>query len=326
MNLKNIKNNITLITGRSGLLLRKHSPEILMTVGIVGVVTSAVMACKATLKAEDVIDKAKTNIDKIHQAKELIAQVEEDTHGVTKYSEQDYKKDMALVYVQTGWGFVKLYGPAVTLGVASIACLLGAHGIMKKRNLALVAAYKAVEQSFADYRNRVKKELGSDADRHFKYGTDYKTVTEEKVDAEGNVTYEEKTVEIVNTNNISQYARYFDEETSSQWSPTPEYNMMFLKTQQAFANDLLHSRGHLFLNEVYDNLGLPRSKDGAVVGWVLGEGDDYVDFGIYETNVATYETAHDTDTIGEKRRDFVNGYRNSILLDFNVSGVIYNLI
>ncbi|MCX7817553.1 MAG: DUF6353 family protein [Syntrophales bacterium] len=304
MKLEVIKSTIIRTAGRSGLLLRKHSPEILMGVGVIGVVTSAVMACRSTLKAEEVIDEAKKKIDKIHYAKETIS--------VEEYTEQDYKKDLAVAYVQTGIDFVRLYGPAVLVGVASIGCLVGSHNIMRKRNIALVAAYKAVEQSFSDYRKRVVAELGEDKDYQFKHGIKTEVVDGVEIGEDGKKKKTKNVVTTMDPNGISQYARFFDE-SCVQWSKTPEYNLMFLKCQQNHANDLLHSRGHIFLNEVYDMLGIPRTQEGAVVGWVKGEGDDFVDFGIFDGN----------DT---KKRDFVNGYERSILLDFNVAGVIYNMI
>lgn len=299
--LQNIKTIVSKTAGRSGLVLKKHSPEILMTVGIVGVITSTVMACKATIRAEEVIDEAKHKIDKIHEAKETV--------DLETYSEKDYKKDLAITYFQSGIGFVKVYGPAITLGIASIGCILGAHGIMKKRNVALLAAYKAVEQNFSTYRNRVIEEFGEDKDRQYRTGVYTTTETVMGTDENGKKVKVKKTDEVVDPNGISQYARFFDE-FSTQWCKTPEYNLTFLKCQQNYANDLLKSRGHLFLNEVYDMIGVSRSQAGAVVGWVLGEGDDFVDFGIFDV----------------KSKDFVNGHERSILLDFNVSGVIYDLI
>jgi hypothetical protein len=132
MNFKTIKNTLTLTAGRTGLVLKKYSPEILMTVGVVGIVTSTVMACKATLKAEDVIEEAEEKIKKIHQAREIAsaAVAEGEEIGVVKYTEEDYKKDMTIVYVQTGWNFTKLYAPAVTIGIAGIACILGSAVII----------------------------------------------------------------------------------------------------------------------------------------------------------------------------------------------------
>lgn len=295
---------LKLMANKGVLLGKKHSPEILLAVGVAGVVTSTVMACKATLKAEEVVEEAKHKFETIKTAKETV--------DPETYSDEDYKKDLTIAYVQTAAQFVKLYGPAVVLGTASIACIVGSHSIMRKRNVALVAAYKAVDKSFKDYRQRVIDEFGEDKDRLFKNGIKQEKTTETVIDENGKKQKVEKVTETVDPNGISQYARFFDE-ACSQWSKTPEYNLTFLKCQQNYANDLLKSRGHVFLNEVYDMIGVPRTQAGAIVGWVLGQGDDYIDFGIFDGN-------------DESKRDFVNGYERSILLDFNVDGIIYDLI
>jgi hypothetical protein len=252
-----------------------------------------------------VLDKAKEKMDKIHEARETVE--------ISDYTEEDYKKDTAIVYVQTGWDFVKLYGPSITLGVASMACILTSHGIMRRRNFALVAAYKAIEEGFAKYRKRVVEEYGERTDYMFKNGIRDKIVTETVTDENGDSKEVHKVVQTIDpVTGKSVYAKFFDE-LSAHWCKTPEYNMMFLKTQQNFANDLLHSRGHVFLNEVYDMLDIPRTQAGAVVGWVRGQGDDFIDFGIFDGN-------------DDATRRFVNGCERSILLDFNVDGVIYDMI
>lgn len=301
--LTEVKGVIGRAAGRTGLVLKKYSPEILTGVGIVGIIGSTVLACRATLKAEEVLENADRKFTTIKDCKEQKPE---------EYSEQDYKKDMTVAYVQTGVDFVKLYWPAATLGVISLGCILGAHGIMKKRNIALMASYKALEQMYIDYRERVVEEFGEEKDRQYHLGLRPETISGTETDENGKSKKVKKEVEIIDPNKHSQYAKYFDE-SSTQWSNVPEYNLMFLKAQQNHANDLLRSRGHLFLNEVYDSLGLPRTQAGAIVGWVLGEGDDFVDFGIYDAD-------------SEKVRDFVNGYEKTILLDFNVDGIIYDLI
>lgn len=303
-----LMNTLTRTAGRTGLIAKKYSPEILLITGVAGLIGSTVLACRATLKADEVLDQAKQNIDKIHQAKDFVDSGV--THG---YTEQDYKKDMTVVYAQTGWEFVKLYGPAITLGAASIACILGAHGIMRRRNIALVAAYKAVEQGFADYRKRVVEELGEEKDRQFKYGIKQSKVQVTEMGENGEVKTTEENIESVDDpNKIGMYSKFFDE-YSVHWSKDPSLNLNFLLTQQNWANDLLNSRGHVFLNEVYDMLNIPRTTAGAIVGWVKGNGDGYIDFGIYNG--------------GDKmKRFFVNGHETSILLDFNVDGVIYDMI
>ena len=298
------KSVITSKVFRGGLLLRKHSPEILVAAGVVGVVTSAVMACKATLMAEDVVEKAKCKLDKIHIA--------QDTVDVEEYTVKDYKKDLVVVYVQTAVDFLRLYGPSVTLGVTSIACILGGHNLVRQRNVAIMAAYNTVEKSYADYRKRVVSKYGAEEDRCFKHGITKETISVTDTDEDGTITTKDIVVENFDVNGYSQYARFFDE-AASQWCKDVGYNLTFLKAQQNFANDFLHARGHIFLNEIYDLIGVPRSTEGAVVGWVLGAGDDFVDFGIFDSE-------------NGKARDFVNGYVRSILLDFNVDGLIYKLI
>jgi len=288
------------LVGRGGFTLKRLSPEILIGVGVIGVIVSTGLACRATLKIDEVIDEAQTNLKKIKA-------------GTENYTAIDEQKDTAIVYLQTGVRFIKLYGPAVILGVASVSCLLGAHSIMKKRNIALVAAYKAIDGGFKDYRRRVVEEFGSDKDHMLKYGIKQETITEIEKDEHGKAKKVKKTVDVLDPNQFSTYARYFDE-ASAYWSKTPEYNMLFLKSQQNYADDLLKSRGHVFLNEVYDALGIPRSQAGAVVGWVIGkDNDNYVDFGIFNSDRMP-------------NRDFVNGYERTILLDFNVDGVVYDKI
>lgn len=295
--------------GRTGLILKKKSPELLMAAGLLGFAGTVVLACKATLKAEEVIEEAEEKIEKIKSVHEGRVEIKE---GMT-YTDKDYQKDMGIVYVQTAGKFVKLYGPAITMGLLSIFCILSSQNIMKKRNVALTAAYKAIEQGFSEYRSRVVEEYGEDVDRDFKNGIRRKTVTVTEEDENGKKKKVKKVVETVDPNGHSIYARFFDE-SNPNWTKTPEYNLLFLKNQQNWANDKLHAQGHLFLNEVYDMLDMDRSQAGAVVGWVVSQdGDNFVDFGIYDME-------------REASRAFVNGYERSILLDFNVDGVIYDLI
>jgi len=293
------------VAGRPMLQMKKFSPEILIATGVVGIGTTIVLACKATLKLEQVIDTAGTRFEEIGKK-----QADRDL-GVIDYSDRECKKDLCVAYTKSGFDIYKLYAPAATVGVVSMTCILSAYNIMNKRNVALMAAYKCVEESFVSYRNRVKAELGEEKDRDFRYGVNKIEHTTMAYTDENGVKHDklEETLNVVNSLDHSQYARFFDE-YSNNWSKTPEYNMVFLKCQQQYANDLLNSRGHVFLNEIYDMLDVPRSQAGAIVGWVKGSGDEYIDFNIFNPSSG----------------DFVNGYERSILLDFNVDGVIYDKI
>lgn len=300
---KNAVTEVTKLAGRTGLHIQKASPEILVGAGIAGVCVGAVLACKATLKVDEIVDEAATDINKIKEAKNDIPNED--------YSETDYRKDIAKAYCKAGGKFVRLYGPSVAIGTVSIFSILYGHNILRKRNLAMAAAYKALDESFARYRRRVADELGDDVERNIKRGI-IKTKAEIiETDEKGNEVKKEEVVSVTDPNMISEYARFFDE-SSRNWNKSPEYNLLFLRSQQNYANNLLKARGHVFLNEVYDMLDIPRTSAGAVVGWVLGAGDDYVDFGIYD--------------IDKDGRNFVNGTENVILLDFNVDGLIYDKI
>lgn len=286
---------------KAGAKMKKHSPEILVAAGIAGIVVSAVTACIATTKVDGIMTETKDKIEKIHSCAA--------NEDIEEYTEEDAKKDLAIVYVQTGWKFVKLYAPSVILGALSIASIIKSNDILRKRNVALAAAYSTVDKGFKEYRKRVKERFGEEVDHDLKYNIN--AIKSEDEIGEGS---EKK--DICEYDGISDYARFFDE-CSEYWKKDSEYNLMFLRKQQQYANDKLISQGHLFLNDVYDMIGLEKTKAGQIVGWIYDKenplGDNYVSFGIYDID-------------RRKNREFVNGIERTILLDFNVDGNILDRI
>lgn len=304
MKLKNqIRLNLYKLSGK----LQKRSPEILLGVGIVGGVASGVMACKATLKLPTILNDAKDTVD-------LIKQTREKEEYAELYTAEDETRDLSITYIQTGLKVAKLYALPVALGSASICCLLTSNNIMRKRNIALSAAYLTIDKSFKEYRNRVSERFGEQIEREIRYDIKAKEIEVKKVAEDGTETIETEVVNVAHS--YSDYAKFFDESCTA-WQKDPEYNLMFLKSQQQYANDLLVAKGRLFLNDVYDMLGIDRTKAGQVVGWIYDPknpvGDNYVDFGIYDMSK-------------ERVRAFVNGYEPNILLDFNVDGNILDLM
>lgn len=288
-----------------GFTLKKHSPTILAVAGTVGVVTSGVMACKASTKLSTILEEHEENVEKIHDYV--------DEHGYSEnYTEKDGKKDITIVYTQTGVKLVKLYAPAVALGTISIAAMLGSNHILRKRNVALTAAYATIERSFKSYRNRVIDRFGKNLDEELLYNIKTKEVEETVVDEDGKEKTTKKTVDIVDINDIEDYSRLFYEGNPG-WDPDPRFTMMFLKEQQRYANKLLKKRGYLFLNEVYKMLGFSIIPEGQYIGWIYDEenpiGDNRVDFGLLDTE--------DIDTIR-----FFNGDERAVLLKFNHDGNI----
>ena len=281
--------------GRQSLMIQRNSPKMLFVGGVAGMVGSTVLACRATLKLEEVLENSQGDL---HVAK---------TMDHPEYSEEDRRKDTTIIYIRSGVAVAKLYGPSIILGATSIAMLTKSHNLLSERNAAITAAYVALDKGFKEYRQRVVEKYGEDADREFRYDT-------EMVEIEQEGSKKAKSELRVGPNAASIYARFFDQ-LSPNWSKEPEYNRLFLRCQQNYANDLLNARGHLFLNEVYEMLGLPHSSAGAIVGWMIGgEGDGYVDFGVFVPDGS------------DRVRDFVNGREGSVLLDFNVDGVIFEKI
>ena len=307
--MKNLKEKMVKAYNKSEMKVRKYSPEILAGVGVVGVIASTVMACKATTKLNDILSESKEQLEQIKT-------VAVDPAYADKYTEDDAKKDTTITYVQTGVKIAKLYAPSVILCTTSLGCLLASNNILRKRNAALSAAYMTVDKSFKEYRRRVAERFGDEVEKEIRYNIKAKEIT--TVDEEGNEVKE--TVKVMegadNPTTYSDYARFFDESCPA-WQNDPEYNLTFLRAQQQYANDLLKAQGRLFLNDVYKMLGIDITKAGQVVGWVYDPdcpvGDNFVDFGIYDMSK-------------ERVRAFVNGYEPNILLDFNVDGNIWDLM
>lgn len=296
----------------------KNSPQILMYAGVVGVVGAGIIACKSTLKLTKVLEETKNTMSSINEA------VEDDT---IDYTQDEARKDKTLVYLTTTLDIAKLYAPSVILGGVSIAAMIQAHNILNKRNAALAAAFTTASESFKKYRKSVVDRYGERVDYELKHGIKSEKIDVTETDENGKTKTKKQTVDIASEiYGVSDYARYYNENCVG-WNKDPEYNLMFLKSQQQYANDKLIAQGYLFLNDVYDMLGIPRSKAGQIVGWTYDSdspvGDNFVDFGIYDVYVNDYRDEITNDTIGEERIDFINGYKASILLDFNVDGNVW---
>ena len=281
---------VTRLAGRAGLVLSKHAPTILTAAGTAGFIGTTILASKATLKVEETVAEESALLVKVHEA-----------HEAGKLSDKDATHDKVVLYSRMTTKLAKLYAPALILGAASIVSLATGHGIMLKRNASLAAAYAAVDQAFKTYKKKVESKFGKDAVIDALVST-----------AEEDLTKDELTMEaIAAVNGVSPYGVIFDE-TNNNWSADEDLSMLHLKCQQQYANDILQTRGHIFLNEVYKMLGFPHTPAGAVTGWVKGNGDDFVDFNIFE---GTFEGED------EKGRTVTKW-----ALDFNVDGVMYDKI
>lgn len=308
--LSKVSTSAAKFAGKAEFTIKKNSPEILLGAGIVGFVGTIVLACRATCRADEVLEFHRRKIKDINDAKEI---ADADPEGEMSYDVEIYRQDKAIRYLKTTGSLAKLYAPTIAVGTLSLACILTSRNIMQKRYLGVVAAYNGVTAAFEEYRKRVRDEYGEGLDKHFRYGTTYEELP--VYDENGKKTKEKEQVEKTDTGMVMQTddsCRFFDS-SNPNWDKNPTFSMMWLRGQQNILNDILHTRGHVFLNEVYDALGFPHTPQGAVLGWIDGEGDDCIDFGLYDPNK-------------ESVRRFVNGVDNVIMLEFNHDGVIWDKI
>lgn len=279
-------------------------PEILMVAGIAAGIASTVLACKATVKAVEV---KKTADEQLNTVQELVDHPELVKEGKS-YSEEDAQKDTKTIKIQTGVAFIKLYAPSIIAGGLALVSILGSHNIMIKRNTALAAAATIADQSFKQYRERVENKFGAETEQELYYGVEEDTIEETTVNKKGKEKTVQKKVKKINGEKLSQYCAIFDE-TNQFWVNDAQYNLTFLKQQQSYWNDILKTKGFVFLNDVRKSLGFIETVAGQEMGWTYDEkepnGDNFIDFGIF-------------DLTDPNKRYFVNGLEKSVILNFNV--------
>lgn len=282
---------LTNFAGRASLVLSKHAPTILTAAGTVGFIGTTVLASKATLKVEETLADETGLLVQVHTAAE---------EG--KLTDKEALHDKTIIYTRMATKLGKLYAPALILGAASIAALATGHGIMVKRNASLAAAYAAIDKAFKTYKKRVEEKFGKKA-----------VLDAVSTRAAEELTGDSETVESLAglEGGVSPYGVIF-EPGNPNWSADEDLSVLHLKCQEQYANDILQSRGHLFLNEVYKMLGFPHTPAGAVTGWIKGEGDDFVSFGIHD---GIFEGEDDNGRLVTKWA-----------LDFNVDGVMWDKI
>lgn len=294
---KSAVSNTRFLMGKVKFTAKQKSPEALLILGIGCLVGGAVLACRNSFKAKEIIDDALYEQDVLDEHVEEFGYSELTTPEYIAARKADIKK-------QVVWSCIKLYTIPVLLGIAGIAGCTGSHVILSKRNVALAAGYTALERSFTEYRSRVKDVLGEEAETALYTGApiDISTVKDGK----------KKTIHIDERASIDQFSRVFDE-SSTEFSKLRSVSASALENQtsilriQGYFNELLNKRGNVCINEVYDAFGWPRVAEGCNRGWVKKDRHDdsiFIDFGL-----GTNDEAH---------RLFMNKKERNVLLLFNV--------
>lgn len=297
MNCKSLQRSAKGIMSKVLFSLKKSSPELLLGTGIVGIVIAEIGIGMASSKVPTIKADTKKKLEEVHEL------IEEDTEG-----ELNEKKELTKVYAESSVSYIKLYGPYVLLTIGSLGCIFAGHNVMRKRNMALTAAYITVDKGFKEYRERVADKFGSDIEKEIRY--DIREELVQTSDEDGVIT--ETPVKKMHIEEDSTYGRFFAEGNTG-WSKNALYNRQFVMAQETYANQLLAANGHVFLNEIYRIFNMPETEAGQIVGWVRNKGIEPtvdISFGLYETC----------------NESFMDGEERNAFLDFNVQGNILSAL
>lgn len=322
MNLANLKQSAIRTFNSAKRGFDNHKPEIKIVTGLVLVIGGTVAAVVATTKAPKVVEETKERLDVVHERMEDTKMAEEEGVAVVReakgndvsvYPKKENQRALAKVYAVAGLELAKLYAPTIISTTLGTALILSGMKDQKDRNLAVALAYTAEHNAFKKYRDGVVERFGKEIDEELNLGIKEEAIVEDVVDENGEVHKVEKKVKVAPADPTlpSPYARYFDE-LSSHYENNHEYNLYYLKAQEAWANNLFHAQGYLTLNDVYEQLDIPKTRSGYEIGWIDDKDPNKpiknISFGIYDGRRSS--------------REFVNGYEKFILLDFNVDGYI----
>ena len=208
---------------------KEHNPEILVGLGVAGMMTSTVLAVKATPKALDIMEDKKADM------------------GVTYLT----RKEIA----QATW---KIYAPSIGVGLASAACIILGTSKSIKRNTALATVYALSESTLREYQTKAKEMFGeekaAELDREVAKARVRKREVTTIVETEGS-EYIHHTGNGDTLVYDSLSGRYFRSSMNSIESAVNSINKSLL-------NDYI-----MTLNEFYNELGVPTIGAGSLIGW-----------------------------------------------------------
>lgn len=223
--------------------LHKHSPEILTGIGIAGMITTTVLAVRATPKALILIEE-----EKRRQNKELYEDAER--KRLDSHPRVDRLKPIELV--RTTW---VCYIPATITGALSIACLIGASSVNIRRNAALAAAYSLSESALKEYQEKVIETIGEKKEQEIR-----DAVAKDKIQREPVVN---KEVIITGYGEHLCYdpiAKYFKSDIEK------------IRRAENILNKRLISEMYVSLNDFYCEIGIRPSELGDELGWNIDDG------------------------------------------------------
>lgn len=301
MNIQTIKTGAKIFSGKSIRFGKAHGPSILVGAGILGMAVTTYRAVKESETAQIELDTIEYNLANAKNTKEKAIVYANGT------------KNLAYNYKTTLLGFT-----------LSTTAILTGYSIMKKRYLGATMAITVLSKQFDTYRKACIEENGVAADHRYMNG-----LTKKKMDVIDENGKKKKEDCLVDTNGIDEnfsYCRYFDDEEAGSVydKKNKTMNIAIINMANTTLNETLKARGHVLLNDAYEALGLTRTYAGGVTGWLSRAFYENVLESEYWASADNYINI--TYDIVKKFDKETGEYKDSILLDFNVDGVVIDKI
>ena len=315
-----LKLKLSQTCGKVGATLDKRSPEILLAFGIISFVGAVATSVNSTLKVEKVISN---HIEKINEIKDLAESgtteiTDEKTGEVVELTPDVVKRVKAVRYVKMGLAVTKLYAPTIIFTTLGLTCFLASFGIMKKRNAALAVGLSTLRTAFDEYRSRVVRDLGAEADEHFLYDTVEEVREREVVDDNG------KKKKIKEKHMVPTKGGIYDvmfDASCDDWSKDSYQAYLSLRSHLLMANTMLRRNNHLYLNRAYEEFRFPET-DALEAGLIYDEDRPEESRFLQIKGFGTVRVARDgslyidESTMNQYWRDFQEGRNKDIWIQF----------
>lgn len=301
------------MAGKAVYIAKEYKPEILITIGITSVVGGTIVACCETAtKMKPVMDEFGEQLNRVKDDKQRSDEIAE-TNPDMVYPIKQYRKDITMVYRNLFLQSLKVYALAIILSSFGIACICRSNAIMRKRNIALGAAYTALDQAFKKYREEVKARYGEAVDEEIRLGIhrdgDKLTMNDEQITK---IKEDPKSL-----HDACQILLGPDDIGHGVYQSNPTYTLQNVECIRRALDDELERWGYITVNDIRKKFGYSPIPELEEYGCVFDKSglvtSSHVDFGLYTINK-------------QKTIDFINGEEDFLLIDIGIHGHIPTIV
>lgn len=265
-----VKRSMLSVSRKTGTLVKRKSPEIMMAAGAVTFVAAIVAACKATIDSQDDIEEAKDELQEIR-----------DKVQCNELTEKEAGRELTKVYLKVACKVAVRFIPAFIFAAASLSMMFASNHVLKERNAALASAYAAIDKAYKKYRAAVVEKYGEEEDYKLLNGIKEEEVEEEYTDKKGNKKTRKVKQEVSDPEAGDMYTRWFTP-SHPEWKGSDELNEYWFRAVERAANLRLRSYykknpfdnydcNTLSYNDLLESMSFDKKRYGIITGWRYDE-------------------------------------------------------